>query len=322
MTRKNGLCLALLGVAVCTSAQTASPKAQTKTTTEAGPPGIAKVLGPFPLYPGAIPNAKDSADEEFASRWRDMDFLNKVSRPTYTVYLPPMARASGASALVFPGGGYTTLSWEMEGKWIARDFQDHGLAAIVVKYRLPSDQTMIDKADGPLQDAQQALLDVRQNAKSWGLNPEAVGAIGFSAGGHLASMLGVDSGRSLVFNPESRNLRPDFLVLIYPVISFAEGHVPPDLRQTLLGQNATPDSVRRFSSDLHVDRATPPTLVMAAGDDMFSSHSLEFYQALHRAGVPSEIILFDRGQHGFFGLVGEEWREPMWRWLSRNGWMK
>ena len=322
MALRIALLPALLSMAISATAQGTVTTEKSATPANTDPPGIARVLGPFPLYLGPIPRAKPTPDEEFTSRWRDMEFVNKVSKPSYTVYLPPISRASGASVLVFPGGGYTTLSWEMEGQWIARAFQDHGVAAVVVKYRLPSDQTMEDKADGPLQDAQQALLDVRQKAKLWGLNPNAVGAIGFSAGGHLASMLGVDSGPSLVPNPEGVKLRPDFLILIYPVVSFAEGRVPPDLSRTLIGSNPTPELVQRFSSDLHVDKATPPTLVMAAGDDIFSPHSLTFYQALRGVGVPAELILFDHGQHGFFGLVREEWSDPMWRWMSRNGWMR
>ena len=171
----------------------------------------------FPLYGNdAIPNSRPAPDEEKAGAWGSIE---KVSRPTTQVFLAAKSKANGASVLVFPGGGYVGLSMASEGATVAQFFQDHGIAAFVVKYRLPSDSTMEDKSIGPIQDAQQAIRFVREHAKEWNLDPSRVGAIGFSAGGHLVSTLGTHFDKSYGPNPDQMNLRPDFMILVYPVIS-------------------------------------------------------------------------------------------------------
>jgi acetyl esterase/lipase len=284
---------------------------------------VSKQLGPFPLYPSDIPNSKPGPDKETSSVWLDMVLISDVSRPTYTVYLPPASRASGVAVLVFPGGGYHDLSWDMEGRWIAQALQDRGIAAILLKYRLPSDETMLDKAIGPLQDAQQAMLLTRRKAASWGIDPQKIGAIGFSAGGHLASMLGTQFDPPLIDNPQHESLRPDFLILVYPVISFADGRVHPDMRSALIGAHPSAGIVEKFSSNLHVTAQTPPTLLMAASNDtqVNVDHSLDFYRALREHGVPAQLILFERGEHGFFELTRDEWMGSMWAWMSRSGFL-
>jgi acetyl esterase/lipase len=285
---------------------------------------IPKRLGPFPLYEGEIPNSKPAPDQESRTRWLDMELISKVSHPTYSVYLPAASRASGAAVLVFPGGAYQVLSWDMEGQWIATALQDHGIAAILVKYRLPSDETMVDKSIAPLQDAQQALRQVRHNASRWGIDPQKVGAMGFSAGGHLAATLGTLFDTPLVPNPDRVSMRPDFLILVYPVISMAEGRVPAPVWSSLLGEHPPADQVRRFSSALQVTQRTPPSLLLATSNDdaLDPDHTIEFYRALHQQGVPAELVIFERGLHGFFELTRDEWMSPMWAWLSRNGWLK
>ena len=280
---------------------------------------VGKQIGPFPLYETDIPNSKPSEDHEAHTEWLDMGIISNVSRPTYSVYLPPASRASGAAILVFPGGGYQNLSWDMEGRWIAQALQDRGIAAILVKYRLPSDETMPDKAIGPLQDAQQAILQARRNAASWGFDPRKIGAMGFSAGGHLASMLGTQFEPALVKNAEHVSLRPDFLILVYPVISFADGRVHPDMRSALMGNHPGASIVQKFSSNLHVTAQTPPTIILAASNDSVSvDHSLDFFLALREHKIPAELVLFDRGEHGFFELTRDDWMAPMWSWMSRN----
>jgi acetyl esterase/lipase len=284
---------------------------------------VGKRLGPLPLYEGDIPNAKPGPDTEIRSQWMDMEILSRVSRPTYTVFLAPTSRASGAAALVFPGGGYQTLTWEMEGQWIARELQDQGVSAIVVNYRLPSEETMVDKAIRPLQDAQQAMRQVRRHAAEWGIDPRRIGAIGFSAGGHLASMLGTQFEPALVANPDHVSLRPDFLILVYPVISFAQGRVHPDMRRALIGDKPSPNIVQKFSSELHVSAQTPSTLLIGSSNDsaVHFDHLLDFYRALREHNVPAQLVLFDRGEHGFFQLRRGEWLDPMWAWMRRNGYL-
>src|SRR5688572_16328096 len=171
----------------------------------------------IPLYGEAmIPNSKPGPDEETST---DGSWIRKVSRPVMQIHLPAKARATGAAVVIFPGGSYAGLTFEFEGTQQARFFVDHGIAALVVKYRIPNDQTMVDKSMGPLQDAQQAMRFARQHAAEWNLDPKRIGVIGFSAGGHLASTLATHFDKPYVDNPDHVDLRPDFLVLVYPVIS-------------------------------------------------------------------------------------------------------
>ena len=181
--------------------QIAQTVAAQKTTS--APPDRGRYFPPpmqsFALYgDGKIPNSKPSPDEESGA---DRGFVRNVSRPQIEVYLPASSRANGASMLIFPGGGYAGLTFDYEGTQQARFFVAHGFAAFVVKYRVPSDQTMENKSIGPLQDAQQALRFVRLHAKEWNLDPARVGAIGFSAGGHVASAIWVRYGSSLAGGP-------------------------------------------------------------------------------------------------------------------------
>ena len=280
-----------------------------------------RIIGPNPLYEGQIPNSRPSANRETTTQWLGMEIIGRVSRPSYTVYLPPPERASGAAVIILPGGGYSVLSWDMEGKWIALALQDRGIAGVLVKYRLPSDEIMVDKTIGPLQDAQQAIRQVREHAVSWGIDPRKVGAMGFSAGGHLASALGTSFETAVVPNPDHINLRPDFLILVYAITSFADGRVNKQVSESLLGDNPSAALIRRFSTELHVTNATPPTLLLSASNDtaVEYDHALNFYRALREHDVAAQLVLFDRGEHGFFELSRDEWRAPMWAWLERNG---
>jgi acetyl esterase/lipase len=148
------------------------------------------------LYDGPTPNSVAGPDEEKSTTRGGMMWIEKVSRPTLTVYLPAKRKTNHAAVIVLPGGGYQGLSWSFEGIKTAQAFVDHGITAVVVKYRLPSDATMKDKSIGPLQDAQQAIRVVRQHAKEWDLDAGKVGVMGFSAGGHLAATAGTHFAKS------------------------------------------------------------------------------------------------------------------------------
>lgn len=289
------------------------------------PPAMAGAFPPkmqsFPLYGDApIPNSKPGPNEEFGA---DRGFLRKVSRPQIQVYLPARSRATGASILIFPGGSYAGLTFEFEGTQQAQFFIDHGIAAFVVKYRIPSDQTMVDKSIGPLQDAQQAIRFVRLHAKEWNLDPARVGAIGFSAGGHVASTLATHFNKAYVDNPGHISLRPDFLIVVYPVISMNAKIAHMDSRRALLGRNPSKEQIRFFSNELQVTRDTPPTLILDAADDRLvdPENSVAFFEALRHAGVPVEARFFEKGQHGFFLMPRDRWHEPIIEWLSYNGWL-
>lgn len=272
----------------------------------------------FPLYgEAAIPNSKPAPNTETGA---ETGWLVNVSMPSIDVYLPAKVKATGASVVIFPGGGYRGLSFDYEGIQQARFFVDHGIAAFVVKYRLPSDVWMQDKAIGPLQDAQQAMRFARLNAKKWNLDTTRIGVIGFSAGGHLASTLATHFDKPQIDNAKNINLRPDFLILVYPVISMDSAITHADSRLALLGENPTQARINFFSNELQVNSNTPPTLLLHAVDDKLVDvkNSILFLEALKKAGVPVQAHLFDKGEHGFFLIPRDRWQNPIMDWLESN----
>jgi acetyl esterase/lipase len=276
----------------------------------------------IPLYgDSAIPNSKPTANEEVL---RPMGQLANVSRPTLEVFLPAKVKANGASILVFPGGGYVGLTWNAEGPAIGQFFQDHGIAAFVVKYRIPTDATMEDKSIGPLQDAQQAMIVVRKRAKEWNLDPNRVGIIGFSAGGHLASSLGTHFTKAYVSNPDNISLRPDFMILLYPVISMDPKIAHMGSRIALLGQHPTDEQVKLFSNELQVTKETPPTLLIHSADDHLVDvdNSIRFFEALRHADVPVDMTIPNKGEHALILIPKDRWQSIVTDWIERNGWLR
>lgn len=275
----------------------------------------------IPLYGGgAIPNSKPTPNEEVLGPRGQMQ---KVSQPTLEVFLPAKVKANGASIIVFPGGGYVGLTWITEGPAMGQFFQDHGIAAFVVKYRLPSDATMEDKSIGPIQDAQQAMIIVRQRAREWNLDPNRVGIIGFSAGGHLASTLGTHFTKAYVPNPDQIKLRPDFMILAYPVISMDPKIAHMGSRTALLGQQPSNEQVQLYSNELQVTEDTPPTLLLHAADDhvVDVDNSIRFFEALRHAGIQVDMTIFNRGEHAFILIPKDSWESIITQWIEANGWM-
>ena len=275
----------------------------------------------LPLYGSEqIPNSKPTPDEEkLTSRGQMID----VSRPTLEVFLPAKVKANGAGIIIFPGGGYVGLTWNAEGPSMGKFFQDNGIAAFVVRYRLPSDKSMIDKSVGPIEDAEQAMILVRQHAREWHLDPERVGIIGFSAGGHLASTLGTHFTTDFVSNPEHINLRPDFMILCYPVISMDPAIAHMGSRIALLGEHPSDQQVRLFSNELQVTKDTPPTLLLHAADDRLVDvdNSVRFFEALRHAGVPVDMTIFRKGEHAFVLLPRDQWLSIVMNWIETNEWL-
>ncbi|HEY0174997.1 MAG TPA: alpha/beta hydrolase, partial [Pedobacter sp.] len=194
--------------------------------------------------------------------------------------------------------------------------------AFVLKYRLPSDSIMVDKSFGPLQDAEQAIYLIRKNAGTWNINPAKVGIMGFSAGGHLASTLTVHYRDIKIENQEKFNLRPDFAILIYPVISFLSSPHTGSLKN-LIGVNGTPAQKEYFSNELHTDAQTPISFLVQANDDhtVPVENSILFNQALLSNKVPVEMHLYQAGGHGF-GLhnktTSDQWFDRLQNWMTAN----
>ncbi|MBD2704617.1 alpha/beta hydrolase [Spirosoma sp. BT702] len=280
----------------------------------------------IPLYTGSIPNATSYAMKELAQE-KDgrIVWYRKVSKPTLTIFLPAKETASGTGVVIFPGGGYSGESYDAEGLKIAESFIRHGVAAFIVKYRLPSDSIMVDKSIGPLQDAQRAIKVVRERADEWDIKPDKIGIMGFSAGGHLASTAGTKFNESLIENANKTSLRPDFMILIYPVISMNETLGHKGSRTSLLGSKPTGDQIERFSNELHVTNQIPPTYITHAGDDKVVDvdNSIAFYEALRHHNVAAELHLYPKGDHGFvLKLPTEEWMHPLFSWMKQNDWLK
>lgn len=284
-------------------------------------PNFPPKMQSFPLYGDReIPNSKPAPDEETSANG---SWIRNVSRPTIQVYRPARVKSTGAAVVIFPGGSYSGLTFEYEGVQQASFFIDHGIAALVVKYRIPSDKTMVDKSMGPLQDAQQAMRFARRHAAEWGIDSRRIGVIGFSAGGHLASTLATHFDEARIDNPDRAVLRPDFLVLVYPVISMDEKITHMDSRKALLGAEPSETRIQLFSNELHVTKDSPPTLILHAADDRLVDvdNSVVFFQALRRAGVPVEARLFQKGEHGFFLMPRSRWQGTIIDWLATNGWL-
>ncbi|WP_132054530.1 alpha/beta hydrolase [Pseudocnuella soli] len=255
----------------------------------------------MPLYEGAIPNSKPGSNEEKSEvNSSNRLIISKVSRPTITAYLPAKGKRNGAAVIICPGGGYSILAAGHEGADVAKKFNEMGVTAFVLKYRLPNPQTMVQPEIGPLQDAQRAIQLVREGADKWGIHPGLIGIMGFSAGGHLAATAGTHFHETHIQNPKRTSLRPDFMILVYPVISFADsvGHLGS--RQQLLGRNPTQEQIRNFSNDVQVNAQTPPTFLVHAKDDPVKvENTLFFAAAMKKIGLPQRVYLYETGGHGY-----------------------
>jgi acetyl esterase/lipase len=248
-----------------------------------------------------------------------------VHSPTLTVWPAPADKANGTAVVICPGGGYTHLSMENEGAAAARWLNSLGVAAFVLKYRLGD-----YGQPAPLQDVLRALRLVRAQAAAFGVKPDRIGVIGFSAGGHLASC-----AATLYDDPDGKtgakldeiSARPDFAILMYPVITMLAPGVHAGSRDALLGRNPSPELLAHYSTEQHVTKNTPPVFLAQAEDDhtVPVDNSVMFYLALRKAGVPAELHLYEVGGHGF-GLKpnlgrASEWPARCEEWLRSHQWL-
>ena len=250
----------------------------------------------------------------------------KILNPTLTVYLPQ--KPNGAGVLIAPGGGYQRVVLDKEGEEPALWLNSLGITCFVLRYRLPGEGHQ-QGPDVPLQDAQRAIRLVRKNASNWGLNPDRLGIMGFSAGGHVASSLAVKYQQQ-VYQPidgiDEVNARPSFLILGYPVITMQDGYVHMGSRNQLLGGQPTREQMDAFSNELYVTKDTPQTFIMHATDDTSVpvQNSINFYLALKKAEIPVELHLFKDGGHGYsirltHGKTCQLWPELCTEWLKSIG---
>lgn len=277
-----------------------------------------------PLYK-TIPNNISSKNQEAESSSTGILIVEKVSIPSYQYFRVANDNQIRPCVIICPGGGYTILAAGHEGTDVAKYFNSIGVNAIVLKYRIPNDANQIDKSIAPLQDAQQAILLARTNAGNWGIDKNKIGIMGFSAGGHLASSLATHYKDIKIENPTKVSLRPDFQILIYPVISFGpEGH--EGSRINLIG-NANDEKTKKaidyFSSEKQITKDAPPAFLVHSKDDdvVPVANAIHYYDNLIAHKVPAELYLYEKGAHGY-GMKNPTseivWTSVMKTWMQKN----
>lgn len=273
------------------------------------------------LWPEGVPGLHADATPEKIEGGR----ASNVHHPYFTVFPAPADKAVGTAVIICPGGSYMRLSIENEGSLIAQHLNQVGVTAFVLHYR------MVEYGHpAPLRDVLRAVRLLRSRAAEFGVRPDRIGVLGASAGGHLAA-----SAATLFNDPEGKtgapldavSARPDFIVLLYPVITMQDAHTHALSRKNLLGAAPTPEMIDHLSLELHVTKETPPALIMQTEDDRTVpvENSLLFYQALRNAGVPAELHLWPKGPHGF-GMRADLGEPSTWplrcdEWMAANGWL-
>jgi acetyl esterase/lipase len=275
------------------------------------------------LYPDGVPGAipLDIPEKVTVNPNDGVTITTDIQQPKLFVYRPQ--KPNGASVLICPGGGYYVLAIDHEGHQLAKWFVERGITAFVLKNRLPDERLMTEKHIRPLQDAQQALRIIRKNAKKWNLDSNKVGIMGFSAGGHLAATAGTRFQKQVgEITDHTLSVRPNFMILIYPLISFRVGiDRLKGIQDKLLGKDANELLIDEYCLDKQVTSETPPTFIVYASDDSLNpEHGIVFYRELQKNKVPAELHIYEKGGHGFSlskknrGHV-EAWDKEMEGWL-------
>jgi acetyl esterase/lipase len=287
---------------------------------------------PIPLYePGHVPNAipvtvlTDSILYRIAP---DRDTLIIVPRnlmPTLRVFAPASQNATEIAVIVCSGGSYRGVADGVEGIPAAKQLAAAGITAFVLHYRVPRSDLMTNKEHVPMQDLQKAIQYVRQHAQEYKIDTAAVGVMGFSAGGHLVSTVCTHLDDIFIDNPHATNLRPDFMILAYPVISFADSLTHALSRKNLIGPDISLDRIMEYSNELHVNARTPPAFITHAIDDpvVNVANSLYFAAAMQEFQIPVQLYLYAKGGHGF-GIhnptTTAQWIDPCIRWIRDKSW--
>nr|WP_320120680.1 alpha/beta hydrolase [uncultured Marinifilum sp.] len=276
------------------------------------------------LWTNEIPNSQNSIEEEIVES-TGIIRISKVQTPTLEVFLPAKNNANGQAVVICPGGGYGILAYDWEGTDIAKWLNSKGIAAFVLKYRLPQSKSVIESHKAPLQDAIRAIRTIRYNAEKYNISKNKIGVMGFSAGGHLASTLGTHYNDVMYTAKDSidqESARPDFMALIYPVISMKDGITHNGSKKNLLGKDPAMKLVDKFSNELQVTKDTPPTFLIHASDDKAVpvQNSLLMYNSLIKNGVYTEMHIYPSGGHGFsFGHKRghvSSWTDLFCNWIQ------
>jgi sialate O-acetylesterase len=277
------------------------------------------------LWPSGVPNSQPSDEKETSEVGSDgLLRVNFVQEPTLTIYPAPAENNTGRAVIICPGGGYWMQAWTHEGIEIAEWLNSIGVTAAILKYRLPHSKSVVVRHEAPMQDAQRAIRLLRSRASDWAILKDKIGIMGFSAGGHLASTATThfDPGDVTAMDPvERQSCRPDFAMLIYPVITMKDPFTHKGSRANLLGENPDPELVQYFSNELHVTAQTPPTFIVHSTDDAAVpvENSLDFYRALRQNGILAEMHIYQHGGHGYG--IRPEMGGPAASWAGRaNDW--
>lgn len=266
------------------------------------------------LYPSdQVINSRTSTVTETFER----GMYRGITVPTLE-YIKP-ENPNGTAVIVIAGGGYGVIVYNGEGLGTAKQLAEKGISAFVLKYRLPSDEIMEDKRIGPLQDVQQSIKYLRENADKYGIDKSKIGVMGFSAGGHLASTAATHFEKSYITNPENTSLRPDFQVLVYPVITMQNELTHGGSRDNLIGKNPSPEDIDLFSNEMQVKENTPITWLTHAADDKVVDvdNSINYFEKLRKNKVEVEMHIYPKGDHGFI-FKHPGWMEPLFEWCKRN----
>jgi len=282
----------------------------------------------LPLWPDGIPNKKgESKTETPKIKEPGLTFIENVHTPEIEIFLPSAGNSSGKAVIICPGGGYEGVAYDWEGTDIAKMMNSKGVAGIVLKYRLPDSDVFSDSHVVPLQDAQRALRITRYRAKEWNIDPDKIGIMGFSAGGHIASTLAKRFDEETVKDIAPIDLisaRPDFLILIYPVISMYDPVTHKGSRDALLSKDADQNLLKRYSNEIDVNIKTPPAFIVHSADDdtVPVENSISFFTALKNKGIPVEMHIFPYGGHGYSLAINKgshsTWPQRLFEWMEKE----
>lgn len=258
------------------------------------------------LYPNG---ATQSNELTVAESFRDKEFIINISEPRMLAFPADKAKANGSAVLICPGGGYGGVSQIKEGEEFARWFNEMGISAFVLYYRMPNGHHAI-----PLTDMQTAFSIIRNRAKEWKIKKNKIGIMGFSAGGHLASTFGTHF--------KTKSERPAFMILGYPVVTMDSTYTHKGSRNNLLGKKPSEDLVKFYSNELHVTKKTPPTFIVHAKDDgaVPIANSENLKKALEANKVPVRLVIYDKGGHGFGmrkkNIPADNWPNELKSWMK------